>query len=261
MAQPSFLLRWAVLLAALFFNACTSVPTQLAIAPAVVLPGSHYEVPASDVGLPGAGPISRFEWFRNTWRTRRAGWAPQVQTDQHALVFLGDSITHGWGDELGGSFPGVKVANRGIGGDTSRGVLIRLKEDVLSLHPSGVVILIGTNDLEQGAAPEIVAGNVRLIIQALHQQDPNMPVVLCTVFPSSSTKKRPAQGIRSINERLKIVAQGQSNVTLLDTWPLFANPVGDADPAEFPDLLHPNAKGYAKWAASLRPVLAKLGLL
>src|SRR5215472_17868519 len=32
-------------------------------------------------------------------------------------------------------------------------------------------------------------------------------------------------------------------------------------PEEFPDLLHPNQIGYAKWAAALRPVLATLGFL
>jgi len=36
------------------------------------------------------------------------------------------------GDDLGGNFPGIKVANRGISGDTTRGVLIRLDEDVLT---------------------------------------------------------------------------------------------------------------------------------
>ena len=38
-------------------------------------------------------------------------------------------------------------------------------------------------------------------------------------------------------------------------------PSGDAPQSEFPDLLHPNATGYAKWAAALRPVLATLGFV
>jgi hypothetical protein len=50
-------------------------------------------------------------------------------------------------------------------------------------------------------------------------------------------------------------------VTVLDTWTLFANKDGDAKPEEFPDLLHPNEVGYAKWAAALRPILATHGLL
>src|SRR3954451_1956854 len=125
-------------------NAFTAEPEQ---------GNARFQIPASDEGLPGAGPIRRYDWFRKLWAQKRSAWAERVNQDKGALVFLGDSITQGWGDDIGGSFPGVKVANRGISGDTTRGVLIRLKEDVLSLHPSGVVILIGTNDLEEDADP------------------------------------------------------------------------------------------------------------
>ena len=49
------------------------------------------------------------------------------------------------------------------------------------------------------------------------------------------------------------------HVLYLETWPLFADPSGDATLLEFPDLLHPNEAGYAKWAAALRPLFATLG--
>src|SRR5438270_12316030 len=140
---------------------------------------SRFQIPATDEGLPGSGPIRRYDWFRKLWAEKRAGWSKRAQQDQNAVVFLGDSITQGWGDKMGGSFPGVKVANRGISGDTSRGVLIRLKEDVLALHPSGVVILIGCNDIEEGATPETSATNLKLILAELKSADPKMPVILC----------------------------------------------------------------------------------
>ena len=98
---------------------------------------AEFRIPETDEGLPGEGVIRRYPWFQDLWQQKRSGWAKQVEADQGALVFLGDSITQGWGDELGGSFPGVKVANRGISGDTTRGMLIRLEEDVLSLKPKG----------------------------------------------------------------------------------------------------------------------------
>src|ERR1700689_3971079 len=56
------------------------------------------EIPATDDGLPGAGPIRRYDWFRSLWTKRRSAWAERVDKDQQALVFLGDSITQGWGD-------------------------------------------------------------------------------------------------------------------------------------------------------------------
>jgi lysophospholipase L1-like esterase len=222
---------------------------------------ARYQLPATDDGLPGAGPLRRYEWFQKLWTQRRSAWAQRVAEDQHALVFLGDSITQLWGDDLGGSFPGVKVANRGISGDTTRGVLIRLRDDVLALHPAGVVLLIGTNDLEEHAAPATIAANLQLILAELERPDPRMPIVLCQVFPSSASMHRPADAIREVNDRYAAVVKNDPRVTLLATWPLFANAEGDAIPEEFPDLLHPNAAGYAKWAAALRPVFATLGFL
>jgi lysophospholipase L1-like esterase len=226
-----------------------------------VFPASKYAIPATDEGLPGAGPIRRYEWFQNLWERKRSGWANLVQQDQGALVFLGDSITQGWGDTMGGSFPGVKVANRGISGDTTRGVLIRLREDVLSLNPSGVVLLIGTNDLEEKATPEVIADNLKLIIAGLKKHSADMPIILCNVMPSSVAKKRPADQIEKINQLYFAAVKGDAQVTMLDTWLLFADDKGDAKKPEFPDLLHPNKIGYAKWAAALRPLLATHGFV
>jgi lysophospholipase L1-like esterase len=231
---------------------------QPAPAPSI---GARLEIPATDDDLPGAGPIRRFDWFRKLWLERRTTWAQRVDADQKALVFLGDSITQGWGDDLGGNFRGVKVANRGISGDTTRGVLIRLAEDVLALDPTGVVLLIGTNDLEEGADPETIVANLKLILAKLKQHNAAMPIILCQVFPSSDTKKRPADKIKKINQLYAAAVRGDAQATLLETWPLFANEQGDAKLDEFPDLLHPNRAGYAKWAAAIRPILATLGFL
>jgi lysophospholipase L1-like esterase len=219
----------------------------------------RFAIPASDEGLPGAGPIRRYEWFQNLWRERRSAWAQRIEQDQRAVVFLGDSITQGWGGGLGAAFPGVKVANRGISGDTTRGVLLRLEDDVLTLNPAALVLLIGTNDLEEGATPETIAGNLKLIVAGLERHDPRMPIVLCQVFPSSTTKKRPADQIKALNALYLAAAKNDPRVTYLETWPLFADPSGDAIAGEFPDLLHPSEAGYAKWAAALRPVFATLG--
>ena len=50
-------------------------------------------------------------------------------------VFIGDSITHMW--ELQAYFKpnGWSIANRGIGGDTTKYVLKRFEADVLQLKP------------------------------------------------------------------------------------------------------------------------------
>src|SRR6266704_1645457 len=220
---------------------------------------ARLQLPDTDEGLPGQGPIRRYDWFRKLWIERRNRWAGRVEQDRHAVVLLGDSITQGWGEDFSFWFPGMKIANRGISGDTSRGVLIRLKEDVLALDPQSVVLLIGTNDLEEKADLETIAANLKLLLAELARG--KMPIVLCQVFPSSASKSRPADKIKKLNQLYADAVKGNVQVTLLETWPLFADPQGDAIPAEFPDLLHPNHAGYAQWAAALRPIFATLGFM
>lgn len=248
----------------LFLNVVSALGLWLAAGPSIGASQqapAHFEIPATDAGLPGEGPIRRHDWFRKLWVERRSKWAEQVQQDQNSVVFLGDSITQGWGDTMGSSFAEMKVANRGISGDTTRGVLIRMDEDVLALHPRAVVLLIGTNDLEDGADPETVAANLKLILHKLNDFDPKLPVVLCQVFPSSETKKRPSSKIKKLNQLYAAAVKGNAQVTLIETWALFANAQGDAKPEEFPDLLHPNKAGYSKWSAALWPIFATLGLV
>ncbi len=229
--------------------------------PEPALADSKFAIPENDEGLPGDGPIRRYEWFKSLWERKRTGWADKIEQDQGALVFLGDSITQGWGDNMGNAFPGLKVANRGISGDTTRGVLIRMEGDVLALNPKGVVILIGTNDLEEKATPEVIAGNLKLIIAKLKKHNSKIPIILCNIFPSSANKRRPAEQIKKINQLYFAAVKGDPQITVIDTWLLFADEKGDAKKQEFPDLLHPNKLGYAKWAAALRPILATHGFI
>jgi lysophospholipase L1-like esterase len=234
----------------------TPTPAPLVVAPE----DAKYDVPATDDGLPGTGPIHRADWFRKNWIKLRKQWAGDVLKDQGALVFLGDSITQGWGD-VGSSFPGIKTAVRGVSGDTTRGVLIRLKDDVIALNPSGVVLLIGTNDIGDGVDPEVIAGNMKLIIDALKEANPSMPLILCNILPSSTSMKRAASVIKKTNELYFKDIADEPQVTVLDTYALFANSHGDAKDEEMPDLLHPNILGYGKWAAALRPILEVAGLV
>jgi beta-glucosidase len=220
----------------------------------------QFLIPETNESMAGTGPVRRYDWMKQIWQRRRATFDARAEQDQNAIVFLGDSITQGWGDDFRGDFENRKVANRGISGDTTRGMLYRLKEDVLDLDPKAVVMLMGTNDLEEHATPETIASNVRLILKALNAHDADMPIVLCLVMPSSETKSRPASQIKRINELLTEIANENQTVHLVDTWTPFANEQGDAKVEEFPDLLHPNQAGYSKWKAALEPTLQKLNL-
>ena len=168
------------------------------------------------------------------WRDRRKHFFSRTDQEHGALVFFGDSITEGWRDDMRGMFPGVKMANRGIGGDTTRGMLVRLDDDVIALDPMGVVMLMGTNDLDEKADAETIAGNVKLIVEKLKAHNPQMPIVLCEVMPSSATKNRPADKIKEMNKALAAAMKDEPQVTIVDTWTLFANADGDAPKDEFP---------------------------
>lgn len=219
-----------------------------------------FTIPADDA-LPGVGPMRRYDWFQDLWNVRRTTFRANRAADEGAVVFLGDSITQGWRDDFSGAFDGMRKANRGISGDTTRGMLYRLDEDVLSLDPAAVVMLMGTNDLEEKATPAEIVANVRQILAAMKERYPDMPIILCDVFPSSASKARPADKIKEINRLYREAVRNDPQITVVETWTLFADENGDAKPSEFPDLLHPNPAGYVKWEAALRPIFATLGLI
>lgn len=226
-------------------------------------PAKKAAAPAYSESTPGAGPARNEDWFVTVWKERRKLFAAKKPEQLGAVVFLGDSITQGWSEDFRGLFKdsGLKIANRGISGDITRGILARLDEDVISLDPRGIVLLVGTNDIGVGLSPKDIASNMKLILDRLTEHNAKMPIVLCKVMPSSTSKDRPADKIRDLNDRLEKLAKDYQQVTVLDTYTLFANADGDAQPEEFPDLLHPNDIGYHKWHDALVPVLEKAGLL
>jgi lysophospholipase L1-like esterase len=217
------------------------------------------QYPTNSALLPGVGPTNYWNGLPRVWAQRHAQWAKTAQGDTGAVVFLGDSITQGW-NSLATDFPNMKVANRGIGGDTTRGVLYRLRADVLSLMPRAIVLLIGTNDVGNGATPQEVAANIQGILKAIRIEDPTVPVIVCEVMPSSEKQNRPADKIEAVNALIKKDMSGKANVYVCDTWSIFADAQGDCTPDIFHDLLHPNAAGYEKWKEALNPIFAKLNL-
>ncbi len=252
----------SLLLCSLLASACLPpLAAQSSPPPPAPTPAYELALPMYDNDLPGRGPLRRHTWFQNLWHTRRSAWAQQIEADQGAVVFFGDSITQGWEDTMAAAFPGLKLANRGISGDTTRGLLLRLQHDVLDLNPAAIVLLIGTNDIEEVARNDAITSNVRLLVDRIKAHSRAVPIILNLVFPSSPEKQRGPEYITDLNARYRAAFKGDPQVIILDTWTLFANAEGNAKLAEMPDLLHPNADGYAKWSKALWPVFATLGLV
>jgi lysophospholipase L1-like esterase len=79
-------------------------------------------------------------------------------------------------------------------------------------------------------------------------------------MPSSTKQYRPADKIEQLNALVDEIVKANPQCIRCDTWSIYAGPDGDCQKDEFPDLLHPNAIGYAKWTDALKPIFAKLNL-
>jgi len=209
--------------------------------------------------FPGQGPAQAGDWFDLVWTARKAEFAANKVASKGGIVFLGDSITQGWGDP-GQRFPGYRCVNRGISGDTTRGILFRLQEDVLDLSPEAIVLLIGTNDIDIGAKSKEIANNLAAILAAVHRANSKTPVIVCKVMPSHPSKKRPADRIQKLNALVDDLLKQYPQCVRCDTWSIYADGDGNATLAEFPDLLHLNSAGYDKWVAALKLLFAQLKL-
>jgi lysophospholipase L1-like esterase len=211
--------------------------------------------------LPGKVPAHVWTGLGKVWARDHAQWKTTASNEVGAVVFLGDSITEGW-KTLAQDFPKYKVANRGIGGDITSGVLYRLKADVLSLDPAAIILLIGTNDFGDGADTEDVAANIRLILLAIKNFNPNLKVVVCKVMPRRENGGQIyAEKIQKANSLVEQFVKDEPNFVVCDTWGIYADDHGDPKIEDFkPDRLHLNAAGYLVWKEALSPVIAGLHL-
>lgn len=194
-----------------------------------------------------------------------------VEKGEGDVIFIGDSITHGWEvkaakkvwDESFGPF---KPVNLGIGGDQTGHVLWRLTEgkEIEPLKPKLAVIMIGTNNTGAHSADQI-AGGIKAIIAELQKQKPDMKVLLLGVFPRAGGVEKGADApkeklnpkIKQINEIIAKFADNKK-VFYKDIGGKFLNADGGLERKVMPDLLHLSEEGYKIWADAIKEDIAKL---
>lgn len=204
---------------------------------------------------PGVGPFNTvLPWYLPNVEGRMASFKKDKAADQGAIVFLGDSITAQW--KLADAFHDMKVANRGISGDTTRGMFCRLQDNVLDLHPKAIVFMGGINDFSQQpkGTPENIAANVRSILEQIRAANPDTPVLLCDILPSKTTTD---ETLRTTNAAVDKVIASFPNAHRVKTYEPFLNADGAQNSALFRDGTHPTPAGYAVWQKILEPELAK----
>ncbi len=128
------------------------------------------------------------------------------------VIFLGDSITHGWETQKAWQehFGPFKPVNLGIGGDQTGHVLWRITEghELDHLNPKAAVIMIGTNNIGGHTAQQI-AGGITAIVEELKRQKPHIKILVLGVFPRGNAAdaerslEQITEGIKPINEELK----------------------------------------------------------
>ena len=225
--------------------------------------------PYGGAPLPAACPVA--EAFRvdtskpleedNGWTAHHYQLCAQARTNRIDLLFVGDSITAGWGStgkavwekQLMRYHPG----NFGISGQGTQDVLWRLSHGELEgTHPKAVVLILGSNDINWPAA-DIVAG-VKEVVRQLRARFPTSHLLLGGILPRGEQPNTP--------ERLKILEANAQLAKLDDGRHTHYFNFGDKLllpdgrlPKEIaPDFLHPSERGYEFWVEAIQPVLDQL---
>lgn len=232
--------------------------TALSLAGALFASPTPYPAQSDESAWPGVGPIRVGPWMTDN----RLSYWPNRDLDKESIVFVGDSLIGGW-KKLRLAFPGLKVANRGIGGDVSRGVLFRFQEDVLDLHPRAIVLLVGTNDLSAHGKPDHVVSNISTMYQWAQEADPKTPFIICTIPPRNVPNAPIVEGsLETLNTRIKAFAIGKPRVTVVDLYEALVTPEGTPHPDYIgKDGIHITAAGFEKLGALLRPVFEANGIV
>lgn len=163
------------------------------------------------------------------------------------VVFMGDSITYGWG-LADAAFFGAGHVNRGISGQTTPQMLARFQADVAALRPRVVHIMAGTNDIAGNTGPTSVQDVRNNIIAMVTLAKANRAaVVLASIPPAKSFPwapgLTPADQIREMNAWLKAYARAQGLI-YVDYYAVLATPDGGMKPELTFDGVHPDAAGY-----------------
>jgi lysophospholipase L1-like esterase len=171
-----------------------------------------------------------------------------LPADPRRVVFLGDSITDGW--KLAQSFPDKAYVNRGIGGQTTPQMLVRMYPDAIDLKPAALIILAGTNDISRNTGPETIT-MIEENFQAMTElaQIHGIKVILCSLTPVSDytenkqTIARPPADILKLNAWLREYA-AKAHAVFADYYAATVDDKGMLREGYSDDGLHPNLKGY-----------------
>ena len=164
------------------------------------------------------------------------------------IVFMGDSISEGWVRTRPAFFRSGWIG-RGISGQTTPQMVLRMMADVVVHKPRFIHILGGTNDVAQNTGPidpEASVANIRMMVDIARQEKLN--VLIGAIPPAADFSWRrglePASKIVALNAMLKELALEMRSYWI-DYHTVLSDGKGGMNPAFSGDGVHPNAEGYA----------------
>jgi lysophospholipase L1-like esterase len=176
------------------------------------------------------------------------------------IVFLGDSITEGWKAKRPGFFTPGRLC-RGISGQTTPQMLLRMMADVVALKPRAVHIMAGTNDVAGNTGPmtpEMTEDNFRAMAAIARQY--RIHLLLASIPPAAGFPWRPAvetrRPIATLNGWLRGFAR-ETGAVWVDYWNVLDDGTGAMKPGLASDGVHPTQAGYDAMATVIEPVLAR----
>ncbi|HEX8668374.1 MAG TPA: GDSL-type esterase/lipase family protein [Allosphingosinicella sp.] len=177
------------------------------------------------------------------------------------IVFLGDSITEGWRDKRPGFFTPGRIG-RGISGQTTSQMVLRMMADVVDLKPRAVHIMAGTNDIAGNTGPmtqEMSRDNFRMMSAVARQN--GIKVLFASIPPAAGFPWRPGletrRPIAEMNAWLRGFAR-QTGATYVDYFAAMADASGGMKPGLAYDGVHPTEAGYDVMARVAEPILARV---
>lgn len=170
-------------------------------------------------------------------------------TTQPKAVFMGDSITQCWYDADPSFFNDNNFACRGISGQTTSHMLVRMRKDVVNLRPKYVVILAGTNDIAKNNGfieVDDVFGNIVSMCEIAKAN--KIKPVICSVLPVKRYGWRPevtdcAERIIRLNSMLKDYAD-ENRITYVDYHSAMKDSENGLPGKWSYDGVHLNSDGY-----------------
>lgn len=177
------------------------------------------------------------------------------------VVFLGDSITEGWQAKRPGFFTAGRVC-RGIGGQTTPQMLLRMMADVVNLKPRAVHIMAGTNDIAGNTGPmtaDMSEDNFRAMSAIARQH--RIRVLLASIPPAARFPWRPevetVPRIAELNAWLRRLAH-ETGAAYVDYYAALADAAGAMKPGLASDGVHPTEVGYDVMAQVAEPALHRI---